>query len=109
MLDFFIYMTYYIYILYSPLLDKYYVGYSSNPWNRLDQHLNNSPDKYTGKVNDWQLLCVFEVSSIESEAIRLERFIKKQKLRKLIEQLCEPDFVPTGYLAQLVRVPHVRD
>jgi putative endonuclease len=102
-------MTYYIYILYSLSINRYYVGYSSNPLNRLEQHLNNTPDKYTGKVNDWQLQCLFEVSNIETEAIRLERFIKKQKSRKLIEQLCEPDFVPTGYLAQLVRVPHVRD
>jgi putative endonuclease len=109
MLDFLFYVTFHIYILYSLSIDRYYIGYSSNPWTRLEQHLTNSIDKYTGKAKDWQLLVVFEVSKTESDAIRIERFIKKQKSRKLIEQLCDPDFVPNGNLAQLVRVPHVRD
>ncbi|MNU90183.1 GIY-YIG nuclease superfamily protein [compost metagenome] len=100
---------YYIYILYSFSLDRYYIGYSSNPLLRLEQHLENTSDKYTGKAKDWSLQAVFKVSESESEAIRMERFIKKQKSRKLLEQLCDPDFVATGYLAQLVRVPHVRD
>ncbi len=102
-------MTYYIYIIYSISIDRYYVGYSSDPWLRLGQHLSNTKDKYTGKVTDWILLAVFEVSESKSDAIRMERFLKKQKSRKLIEQLCSPDFIPTGYLTQLVRVPHVRD
>jgi len=102
-------MTYYIYILYSISIDRYYIGYSSNPWARLDQHLSNSKNKFTGKANDWILSAVFKISASESKAIRAERFIKKQKSRKLIEQLCSEDFIPTGYLAQLVRVPHVRD
>ncbi len=42
------------------------------------------------------------------KAIAIERFIKKQKSRKLIEQLCDMDFVPNGILAQLVRVPGCR-
>ena len=102
-------LTYYIYILFSESLNKYYIGYSQNPWNRLIQHLENSSEKFTAKANDWKLKAVFEVSIIEAEAIRMERFIKKQKSRKLIEQLCELNFIPNGYLAHLVRVPHVRD
>jgi putative endonuclease len=90
-------MTYYVYILHSVSINRYYVGYSSDPWKRLEQHLTNSADKYTGKAKDWQLSAVFEVSKSESEAIRLERFIKRQKSRKLIEQLCELDFVPSGH------------
>ncbi len=101
-------MTYHIYIIYSETLDKYYVGYSQNPWNRLDQHNSNSKDKYTGRSQDWELKAVFEVG-LESVAVRLERFIKKQKSRVLIEKLCNEDFVLTGILVQLVRVPHVRD
>jgi len=41
--------------------------------------------------------------------MKLEKFIKKQKTKKLIDKLINPDFVLTGELAQLVRVPHVRD
>ncbi len=109
MVTFLFYMTYYIYMIYSISIDRHYVGYSSDPWLRLGQHLNNTKDKFTGKATDWTLLAVFEVSESEPDAIRMERFIKKQKSRKLIEQLCSPDFIPTSYLAQLVRVPHVRD
>lgn len=82
-------MDFYIYILYSKTIDKFYLGYSSDPWIRYVQHLNNSKEKYTGKAKDWEMKTVFKVSNSEAEAIRMERFIKKQKSRKLIEQLCE--------------------
>jgi putative endonuclease len=55
------------------------------------------------------LKAVFEVGESRGEADRLEKFIKRQKSRRLIESLINPDFVPEGKLAQLVRVPHVRD
>ena len=54
-------------------------------------------------------MAVFECGDNETVAINFERFIKKQKSRKLIEQLVDPDFILTGFLAQLVRVPDVRD
>ena len=101
-------MPHFIYIIYSNSIDRFYIGYSSNPWNRLIQHNSNTKDKYTGRASDWVLKSTFEVQN-ESSAIQLERFIKKQKSRKLIEQLCDSQFTPNGYLAQLVRVPHLRD
>ena len=75
----------------------------------MEQHLNNKADKYTGKANDWKLKAVFEAAKIKADALKIERFIKKQKSRNLILQLCEKGFIPTGHLAQLVRVPHLRD
>jgi len=102
-------VTYYIYILYSSSIDRFYIGYSADPWKRLEQHLTNTADKYTGKANDWKLKAVFEAAKIKGEALKIERFIKKQKSRNLILQLCDQEFIPTGYLAQLVRVPHLRD
>jgi putative endonuclease len=54
------------------------------------------------------LNAVFEVEN-ESKAIQIERFIKRQKSRKFIERICTEDFKGTGILAQLVRVPHLRD
>ncbi len=41
--------------------------------------------------------------------MKIERFIKKQKSRILLEKLIDPNFEPSGFLAQLIRVPHVRD
>ncbi len=99
---------FFIYINYSKNIDKYYVGYSSDPWARLSQHNSNGKEKYTGRAKDWVLKSVFKVDS-ESSAIKIERFIKRQKSRSLIERMCIDDFVGTQALAQLVRVPHVRD
>ena len=99
----------YIYFLYSETADKYYVGHSQDPWKRLEQHLSNTGDKYTGSFHDWKLKAVFEVSSVRGDADKIEKFIKRQKSRNLLENMLLPRFMGTGILAQLVRVPHVRD
>ena len=100
---------FYIYIIYSPAADKYYVGYSSDPQRRLIEHNTKPFNTYTSKHRPWILKVWFECSESEQEAILIERFIKKQKSRKLIEQLRDHTFIPSGILAQLVRVPHLRD
>jgi putative endonuclease len=99
---------FYIYILYSPSSDLTYVGYSENPWERLKQHNTKEEGTFSSKHKPWGLKAVFEAGT-HSEAVILERFIKKQKSKKLIEKLIDPTFIPEGKLAQLVRVPHVRD
>ncbi len=53
-------------------------------------------------------MAAFECGVHKSSAIQLERFIKKQKSRKLIEKIISGEPL-TGVLAQMVRVPHVRD
>ena len=100
---------FYIYILYSATSDIYYVGHNNNPWERLIQHNTKESDTFSSKHQPWNLVCVFECGSTRSEALKLERFIKKQKSRTVIEKLIEPTFIPLGKLAQLFRVPHVRN
>ncbi len=100
---------YYIYILYSETLKKYYIGQSNDPWKRLEQHNENPRDKFTGKAQDWELKATFEVSENRAEAVRFERFIKNQKSRKFIDKLIDPSTELVGELTQLVRVPHMRD
>jgi putative endonuclease len=64
---------------------------------RLEQHLSNSTDKYNGKAKDWILKTVFEVSNSQRDAMKIERFIKKQKSRNLILLLCDSEFItPAG-------------
>ena len=104
-----IFTMYYIYFLYSETADKYYVGHSQDPWKRLEQHLSNTGDKFTGGYHDWKLKAVFEVSDVRGDADKIEKFIKRQKSRNLLEKMLLSQFVGTGILAQLVRVPHVRD
>ncbi len=100
---------FYIYILFSNAAEKHYVGFTSNPTLRLEQHNSNSSEKYTGKYYDWKMVALFQCGESRSEAMKLEKFIKKQKSKNLLLKLIDPDFTPTGMLAQLVRVPHMRD
>jgi putative endonuclease len=100
---------YFIYIIYSETANLYYVGYTSDPQLRLIEHNNNPHNTFTSKHRPWVMKALFESGKSESTAIIIERFIKKQKSRKLIEMLCNPGFIPVGKLAQLVRVPYKRD
>jgi len=95
---------FYIYILYSKDYDKYYVGYSSDPWRRLEEHNTKPFNTYTSKYRPWIICAVFSCGDKENEAISVERFIKKQKSRKLIQQLMNPEITPYGPLALLIRV-----
>ena len=75
---------FYVYILYSEKADIYYVGSSSNPWHRLEQHNTTKLNTFTSKHRPWVLVAVFEAGTTRGEAERLEKFIKKQKSRSLI-------------------------
>jgi putative endonuclease len=78
-------MSYSVYIIYSLKLDRYYVGYSENPQERLLQH-NGGISDYTAKANDWQLKYT-ELFNSRKEAMDRESSIKKKKSRKYIEWL----------------------
>ena len=67
---------YYIYFLFSETADKYYVGQSQNPWQRLIQHLNYAGERFTGRYNDWNLIAVFEVSNSK----RISKYIMKVRV-----------------------------
>jgi putative endonuclease len=99
----------YLYILHSTTADKYFVGHSENPWDSLAQHNSSTDNKYTGKFSDWKLMAVFEAGNTKAEALELEKFINRQKNIKLVLKLIDPTFIPADKLAQLVRVPHIRD
>jgi putative endonuclease len=101
-------MEFYIYILYSVSSDIYYVGYTSDFEKRLIQHNTSDNITFTSKHRPWLLKAVYISGTIEAEAMKIEKFIKKQKSRKLIEKLIIGAEL-FGILAQLVRVPHVRD
>ncbi|MFM9075211.1 MAG: GIY-YIG nuclease family protein, partial [Bacteroidota bacterium] len=76
--------SYYLYILYSANADKYYVGYTTDYQKRVEDH--NSQEffsTYTSKHRPWLLAAVFLVGQDEALAVKLERFIKKQKSRRL--------------------------
>jgi putative endonuclease len=80
---------FYIYIIHSSSANKFYVGHSENPWDRLIQHNENKGDKYTGKYQNWELKAVFQISENRGEALKIEKFIKKQKSSELIIKLTQ--------------------
>ena len=84
------------------------MGYSNDFERRLEEHNHSEHLTFTSKHRPWELKAVYSCGQDESKAVRIERFIKKQKSRNLIERLIAGGtFI--GELAQLVRVPHVRD
>ncbi len=97
--------TTYLYILYSPGHDKYYVGVSEDYTARLLQHNSNEGNRYTKPYRPWVLRAAFSVPEGMGMARKIEVFIKKQKSKKFIATLCNPDTELHGLLAQLVRVP----
>lgn len=99
---------FYLYILHSATSDKFYVGYTENVDRRIIEHNNGERTTYTSKHRPWVLVAVFYCGEIEGEAIKLERFVKKQKSRKLIALMINGEALD-GILAQLVRGSQVRD
>ena len=80
---------FYIYILYSAGSDKYYTGYTDNPDRRLLRHNTSTHMSYTHKHRPWEMKGYFETSESRSDAMRVERYLKKQKSRRLIEEILE--------------------
>jgi putative endonuclease len=74
------------YILYSVVLDKYYIGFTGDDLQeRLRRH-NTDHKGFTGGIGDWKVVYTEHFNSKE-EAYRREREVKKWKSRKLIEKL----------------------
>lgn len=78
---------FYTYILYSKILNKYYIGSCQNIEQRLEDHLNGR-SKFTKVVKDWELK-YSETFPSRSEACKRELQVKKMKSRKYIEALIE--------------------
>ncbi|NNE26792.1 MAG: GIY-YIG nuclease family protein [Saprospiraceae bacterium] len=80
-------VKYYLYILYSKSLNRYYVGHTKNLSDRLSKHLANHSG-FTGKAKDW-ILVYSEDYPTKQDAYRRERQLKSWKSRLKIEDLIE--------------------
>lgn len=65
---------YYTYVLYSKILDKFYIGYSQNLRKRLVGHKRGNVTT-TSKMPDWKLT-YYEVCSSKQDAIIREKQLK---------------------------------
>ncbi len=80
---------YYCYLLYSSILDRYYIGSTTlQPDERLVNHLTEyyGKSKFTSKVNDWILFYSIECHT-KQQAQNIERHIKRMKSKTYIRNL----------------------
>lgn len=76
-----------VYILYSDLLDRYYIGETVDINKRLDEHNTGFYKKsYTSKANDWELFVKIECKDV-FQAKKIEKHIKKMKSKIYIKNL----------------------
>ena len=80
--------SFHVYILRSLSTDRYYVGSTDDVPRRLAQHSPRivNPSRWTRSGGPWVLVFSEEFANL-GDARRAERFIKRMKSRKFIEQL----------------------
>ena len=79
---------FYVYIIYSQKLDKFYIGFTSNIQIRINEYHNQGRSKFTSRGTPWEL-SYSEIFQTEIEAMRREKQIKNKKSRKYILSLIE--------------------
>ncbi|MCA1758517.1 MAG: GIY-YIG nuclease family protein [Bacteroidales bacterium] len=78
-------MKFTVYILESEFDESFYIGYSSNLEQRLQYH-NSGKSRYTSKKMPWKLVHT-ENFETRSEALKREKFLKKQRNREFYKRL----------------------
>jgi len=76
---------FYTYILYSKLIDKFYIGYTQNLDERIKRH-NRGGAKFTSRGQPWELV-YHETFDSKELAYKRERQIKGWKSKKMISKL----------------------
>ena len=80
-------MIFYVYILFSEKLNRFYVGTTDDPDRRLVEHNSGTfDDAFTRKGIPWTLFLI--IDGLESnQAYKIEQHIKKMKSRKYFQNL----------------------
>ena len=81
----------FVYIIYTVAFDKYYVGESIDPIERVNQHnLGFYKRSSTSFAKDWHVKLILPGGSKEV-AIKIERYIKSMKSKAFILKLTSDD------------------
>ena len=99
---------YSVYILYSRTSDKYYVGQTRDVEKRIQQHNDPENTSFTSKSSPWVLVRSFKTGTDRGVALKVEKFIKRQKSRVFIKKIIADPF-QFDFIAKLVGVPSTRD
>jgi putative endonuclease len=80
-------MKYYVYIIYNESYDKFYIGQTCDLNSRIFEH-NHKLSNYTSRYDGQWILKYFEEYGTRREAMRREKFLKKQKNKAFYKKLC---------------------
>ena len=75
---------YYVYVLYSPKIDRLYIGQTKDLDRRIMEH-SEGESFYTKRADDWKLVHTEEFVT-RSEAMRREKILKSHKGRDFIRE-----------------------
>ncbi len=78
-------MPFFVYILYSTKLEKYYVGSTHNLEDRLHRH-NTGQSTFTKTGTPWNLVHNIEMVT-RAEAVQLEMKIKKRGAKRFLQDI----------------------
>ncbi len=78
-------ISYFVYILYSTSINKFYCGQTNNLENRIVRH-NSGQSKWTTKGIPWELVWSRSFDS-RSESVKQERIIKKRGIQRYLEDI----------------------
>ena len=80
---------YYVYIIYSKTIDRYYIGQTENIDERLEQHNTGYfLHSYTSKTKDWEIVLSMKCSS-RKQSVNIESYIKSMKSRRFINDIIQ--------------------
>ncbi len=96
---------FYVYIIYSETADRFYIGHTNDPDRRIWEHNTSEKYKFTARYRPWIFQIIVPVSEKRGDAIKVEKFIKKQKskqfIKSLIQSANEPDNL-SGLIMKIV-------
>ena len=75
-------MRYFVYILFSPSNDRFYIGQTAELSNRLSQH-NSGMVKSTAPYRPWEMVW-YQIFGTRSEAMIRERRLKNRKSQRAV-------------------------
>ena len=78
-------MPFFVYVLYSPTKDNFYIDFTSDLEERVIRH-NQKSKGFTGITNDWKIVHS-ETYNSKPEALAREKQIKSWKSRIKIQEL----------------------
>jgi putative endonuclease len=78
-------VNHYVYILYSDINDRYYIGSAADINNRLSRH-NAGATLSTKSGRPWKIVFTKMFDS-KTAALKFEIYLKRMKSRKLVESL----------------------